>query len=85
LQVMDVRKLEFADNSFDSVVSTFVFCSVPDPIVGLKEVKRVSRSGGKILLLEHVLSANRIIADLMNMANPIVVRIMGANINRNTP
>jgi len=39
LQVMDVEKLEFADNGFDSVVSTFVFCSVPDPIVGLKEVK----------------------------------------------
>ncbi len=35
-------------------------------------------------MLEHVLSANRILAGLMNLANPMVVRMMGANINRKT-
>jgi phosphatidylethanolamine/phosphatidyl-N-methylethanolamine N-methyltransferase len=84
LMQMDVQKLEFAADSFDSIVSTFVFCSVPDPVVGLKEVKRVCKTGGKIVLLEHVLSANRIFASLMNLANPLVVRMMGANINRQT-
>ncbi len=81
---MDAQHLEFPDSSFDTVVATFVFCSVPDPIQGLKEVSRVCKPGGKVILLEHVLSANRIIALLMNLANPIVVRIMGANINRRT-
>lgn len=84
LKQMDIQNLEFEDNTFDTVVSTFVFCSVPDPIQGLKEVKRVTKIGGKIILLEHVLSANRLMASLMNLANPLVVRMMGANINRQT-
>lgn len=81
---MDVQKLEFADNTFDTVVATFVFCSVPDPILGLKEVERVLKPGGKLLLLEHVLAANRTLALLMNLVNPVVVRLMGPNINRQT-
>ena len=81
---MDVQKLDFADNTFDIVVASFVFCSVPDPLKGLAEVKRVCKPGGKVILLEHVLSANRPMASLMNLANPVVVRLMGANINRRT-
>lgn len=84
LQQMDVQNLCFEDNTFDTVVATFVFCSVPDPIKGLMEIGRVCKSGGKVLLLEHVLSSNRVIAWLMNLANPVVVRIMGPNINRKT-
>ena len=71
LRQIDVQNLDFEDDTFDTVVATFVFCSVPFPIKGLKEV-------------EHVLSANRILASLMNVVNPIVVRIMGPNINRRT-
>lgn len=81
---MDVQNLEFKDNTFDTVVSSFVFCSVPDPARGLMEVERVCRPGGKVVLLEHVLSANRILSWVMNLANPFVVRMIGANINRRT-
>lgn len=84
LQQMDVQNMSFEDNTFDTVVAAFVFCSVPDPIKGLQEVKRVCKPSGKILLLEHVLSANRVIAWMMNLVNPIVVRVMGPNINRRT-
>jgi ubiquinone/menaquinone biosynthesis C-methylase UbiE len=84
LQQSDVQNLEFEDNTFDTVVASFVFCSVPDPVRGLVEVSRVCRPGGSIVLLEHVLSANRILGWLMNLANPLVVRMMGANINRRT-
>lgn len=84
LQKMDVQSLEFADSTFDTVVGSFVFCSVPDPVRGLEEVKRVVKPGGKVLLLEHVLSANRAIAGMMNLVNPIVSRMMGPNINRRT-
>ncbi len=84
LKQMDVQNLEFEDNTFDTVAASFVFCSVPDPVRGIKEVERVCRPGGKVVLLEHVLSANRILAWLMNVYNPLVVRIVGANINRRT-
>jgi ubiquinone/menaquinone biosynthesis C-methylase UbiE len=84
LQQMDVENLEFEDNIFDTIVATFVFCSVPNPIRGLAELERVCKSGGKVVLLDHVLSANRILGGLMNITNPLVVRMMGANINRRT-
>jgi len=81
---MDAQAMEFPDDTFDTVVATFVFCSVPDPLKGLAEVKRVCKPGGKVILLEHVLSSNRSVARFMNFINPIVVRLMGANINRRT-
>ncbi len=84
LEQMDVQDLKFEDNTFDTVVAAFVFCSVPDPIKGLREVERVCKAGGKVVLLEHVLSANRILARLMQVFNPLVVRMVGANINRRT-
>jgi len=84
LKQMDVQNLDFADNTFDTVAATTVFCSVPDPVRGLKEVKRVCKLGGKVILLEHVLHANIILGWLMNLANPLAVRMSGANINRRT-
>jgi phosphatidylethanolamine/phosphatidyl-N-methylethanolamine N-methyltransferase len=84
LQQMDVQKLDFPNNSFDSVVGSFVFCSVPDPVRGLKEIERVCKAGGKVVLMEHVLSANRVLGWLMNLANPLSVWMVGADINRRT-
>lgn len=54
LVLADVQDLPFLDNTFDSAVSTFVFCSVPDSAKGLREVRRVIRPEGQILLLEHM-------------------------------
>ncbi len=84
LQQMDVQSLEFQDNTFDTVIASCVFCSVPDPVRGLMEIERVCKTGGKVVLMEHVLSANRILAMLMNLINPLTVRMMGPNINRRT-
>lgn len=84
LRLMDVQALEFTDDTFDTVVTTCVFCSVPDPIKGLQEIKRVCKSNGTIIMLEHVRSKNPLIGSLMDLVNPVVVRIVGANINRNT-
>jgi len=84
LQLMDVENLLFKDDTFDTVVASFVFCSVPDPVRGLAQVHRVCKPGGKVALLEHVRSANAILGWLMDVANPFVVRMIGANINRDT-
>ncbi|GJM41917.1 MAG: hypothetical protein DHS20C20_21990 [Ardenticatenaceae bacterium] len=66
------------------VVATFVFCSVPDPILGLDEIARVLKPNGRLLLLEHVRSANAVLGTLMDILDPITVRLMGPHINRRT-
>jgi ubiquinone/menaquinone biosynthesis C-methylase UbiE len=84
LQEMDVEHLNFADDSFDTVFATFVFCSVPDPIAGLQELRRVCKPDGKLLLLEHMRPENYALGLIFDLFNPIIVRMMGANINRRT-
>lgn len=80
----DIQVLPFPDNSFDSIVSTCVFCSVPDPVKGLKELKRVCKPTGRIYMLEHMKSENKWAGLAMDLLNPLTVRLWGANINRET-
>ncbi len=84
LRQMDVQQLDFPDDTFDAAVATFVFCSVPDPVLGLRELSRVVKPGGRIFLLEHVRIDRPIIGRIMDFLNPLVVRLYGANINRRT-
>jgi ubiquinone/menaquinone biosynthesis C-methylase UbiE len=81
---MDVQNLAFPDRSFDTVFATFVFCSVPDPVTGLQELRRVCKTDGRLLLLEHMRPGNAPLGFLFDILNPMVVRMMGANINRRT-
>jgi ubiquinone/menaquinone biosynthesis C-methylase UbiE len=81
---MDVQDLQFDDQSFDTIVATFVFCSVPDPIRGLQEIKRVCKKGGKIIFLEHVRPGSTLLGKILDLLNPFTVKFMGVNINRNT-
>ena len=80
----DAQRLPFAAATFDTAVATFVFCSVPDPIRGLEAVKRVVRPNGQVLLLEHVRVNAPVIGPLMDLLDPISVRIMGPHIARRT-
>lgn len=84
LQLGDVQRLDFPDASFDTAVATFVFCSVPDPVLGLCEMKRVIKPGGRVILLEHMRSPNPTVGAVMDLINPLVVGMMGVNINRRT-
>jgi ubiquinone/menaquinone biosynthesis C-methylase UbiE len=83
LQQMDAQNLEFADNTFDSVAATMVFCSIPDPVRGIREVERVCKRGGKVVLLEQDFSANRFSRLLVKLVNPLVMR-MGSDFRRRT-
>jgi ubiquinone/menaquinone biosynthesis C-methylase UbiE len=84
LRHMDAQDLDFPDDTFDTAVATFVFCSVPIPVHGLRELGRVVKPEGDIWLLEHVRINKPVIGPLMDVMNPVAVRIMGANINRQT-
>lgn len=84
LALMDAQAQAFADASFDVVVATFVFCSVPDALLGLREVRRVLRPGGRLLLLEHVRSRLPVLGRCMDWLNPVSLWLNGVNINRDT-
>lgn len=84
LMNMDAEMLGFKDRSFDTVVSTCVFCSVPDPVAGLSEIKRVLKPDGRLLMYEHMISRNPILAFMLNVMNPFISRFMGPNVNRDT-
>lgn len=84
LHEMDAQALTFEENSFSAAVATFVFCSVPDPVRGLRELNRVVKPDGCVLLLDHVRVDRPIVGRLMDLLNPLIVRISGANINRRT-
>ncbi len=84
LRLMDAQQMDFADNTFDTVVTTCVFCTVPDPVLGLKEINRVCKPDGQVLMLEHVRSCKPLAGPLMDLLNPVVRGLIGTNINRDT-
>lgn len=81
---MDAQRMAFPDNTFDTVVATCIFCSVPDPIKGLEEIKRICKPDGQVILLEHVRSENPVLGKIMDILNPVTLSIVGSNINRRT-
>jgi len=80
----DVQNLSFRDETFDTVFTSWVFCSVTDPVKGLTEVRRVLKKEGQLLMLEHVKSKNKVLGYLMDKINPLVARLGVDNINRET-
>ena len=73
----DATALPFVDASFDTVVSTFVLCSVSDVGQSLREARRVLRPGGTIRLLEHARARHRAIGALQERAAPAWARASG--------
>ncbi len=57
LRVADAQALPFGDDSFDTVVCTYSLCNVPDDSIAIHEMKRVMRSGGRLILVDHIRSA----------------------------
>ena len=84
LALMDAQALDFKDSTFDSAVSTFCFSSGPGPILGLQEIRRGLKPGGRVYLLEHVLSRRRVLGWIMRRVNGIWRAMSGANIDRDT-
>ena len=73
----DAAALPFADASFDTVVATFVLCSVADVDRSLREARRVLRPGGTIRLLEHARARHRAIGALQERSAPAWARVSG--------
>ncbi len=84
LKEMDIQNMTFENDSFDYAVSTCVFCTVPDPIAGLKEVYRVLKPGGKVLFLEHMRSRNPLVNIILFMMTIMSKLILGTSMVRKT-
>jgi len=84
LLLMDAEHLEFPDNSFDYVITTFVLCSIPDPVKALKEMRRVLKPDGEMINIEHMRSSIRWIAASEDFINRFSVDLAGFNVNRKT-
>ncbi|MCK5512455.1 MAG: class I SAM-dependent methyltransferase [Thermodesulfovibrionia bacterium] len=80
------ENLPFEDTSFDAVSASQVLCSVTSPLKTLEEFKRVLRPDGQLRLLEHVRSEHWLAGPMMDLFNPIWLRInkIGCNWNRKT-
>lgn len=83
-RVLNGEKLPMADNTFDSVVSTWTLCSIANVEQALQEVYRVLKPGGKFFFVEHGLSNEPQVQVWQNRLTPIQKIIAdGCHFNRN--
>jgi len=72
---MDAANLKFADDTFDIVYAPYVISVVPDPVSVAREMHRVCRPGGRIIVLNHFRSSNRMGAWLERLISPLTVHV----------
>ncbi|MSO36079.1 MAG: methyltransferase domain-containing protein [Acidobacteria bacterium] len=75
LAAMDATQLKFADNSFDVVYAPYVISVVPEPVKVAREMYRVCRPGGRVIILNHFKSANPIVGRIERAISPMTVHI----------
>jgi phosphatidylethanolamine/phosphatidyl-N-methylethanolamine N-methyltransferase len=72
---MDAADLKFTDDSFDIVYAPYLISVVPDPVKVAREMRRVCRPGGRIILLNHFLSPNAILSRIERLISPFTIHI----------
>jgi phosphatidylethanolamine/phosphatidyl-N-methylethanolamine N-methyltransferase len=70
---MDAADLKFADGTFDIVYAPYLISVVPDPVAVAREMRRVCRPGGRIIILNHFRSAGRFAARLERLIAPFTL------------
>ena len=75
LKVMDATVMDFGDSEFDSAVATYTISAVPDPVGVLREMRRVVKPGGSIVLLNHFRSDRRVVGRLEDLVSPVCTRL----------
>ena len=72
---MDAAELKFADSTFDIVYAPYLISVVPEPAKVAREMRRVCRPGGRIVFLNHFLSANPLISRVERLISPLTVHV----------
>ncbi|NOY69152.1 MAG: class I SAM-dependent methyltransferase [Deltaproteobacteria bacterium] len=83
LMQMDARNLSFPSGTFNQVFTACTFCSVPEPVKGLKELYRVLKPGGELLMFEHTGSKHFPFREMLRIMNPIA-EMIGPSVTRDT-
>ncbi|TQK70280.1 class I SAM-dependent methyltransferase [Nocardioides sp. SLBN-35] len=74
---LDGQSLPFADDSFDTALSTWTMCTIPDVAQALREVRRVLRPGGTLHFVEHGLAPDEKVQRWQHRLDPIEKRLAG--------
>jgi phosphatidylethanolamine/phosphatidyl-N-methylethanolamine N-methyltransferase len=75
LKVMDAMAMDFADDEFDKALATYTISAVPDPVAVLREMRRVVKPGGIIVILNHFRSERRLAGHLEDFVAPVCTRL----------
>ena len=75
LMQMDAADLKFPDGSFDIVYAPYVISVVPDPVRVAREMHRVCRVGGHIVMLNHFRSENSVLSRAEELISPLTVHV----------
>jgi phosphatidylethanolamine/phosphatidyl-N-methylethanolamine N-methyltransferase len=75
LKVMDATSTDFAENEFDKALATYTISAVPDPIAVLREMRRVVKPGGVLVILNHFRSDRRVIGRAEDLVAPVCTRL----------
>ncbi len=75
LKVMDATSMDFADSEFDKAVATYTISAVPDPVAVLREMRRVVKPDGVIVVLNHFRSERRVSGRLEDLVAPVCTRL----------
>jgi ubiquinone/menaquinone biosynthesis C-methylase UbiE len=80
----DAQSLPFPDAAFDSIAFNLCLCTIPDPLLAVREGLRVAHPGPPMVFLEHVRSHLWPVALLQDLVNPLTVRFETDHFNRRT-
>jgi phosphatidylethanolamine/phosphatidyl-N-methylethanolamine N-methyltransferase len=75
LKVMDATSMDFGDNEFDKALATYTISAVPDPVAVLREMRRVVKPGGTIVLLNHFRSDGPVAGRFEDWVAPVCTRL----------
>jgi ubiquinone/menaquinone biosynthesis C-methylase UbiE len=79
----DVEAIEFNENSFDTIISSGSMCTYQDPVNVLNNFQKWCKPEGKILMMEHGISTNKLLAGVQKSLDPLALKITGCHQNRN--